>query len=212
MVTMLELRNAPLAQPISLKCLDHFPNLEHLSLRGNFTHLGALADQAQLKTLELRFMPNLTDLPALNFWPQLNSFIAHNIEEATGKRLRQQLRARSKNREWEGHASVSQLRKPEWWISEFGRPFSAWHRHLAKVANEAYDAALTALSSAQTIDEGQAAFTAFTVHFNGLKGIETSERDDLGEAVWHLCQSTHAVRLGILEEMALQWFDNARGY
>lgn len=212
MVNMLELRNEPMAQPISLKCLDYFPNLEYLSLWGNFTHLGALTNQAQLKTLELRFMPNITDLPALNFWPQLNSFIAYNVEEAAGRRLRQQLKARSNIRQWEGYASVSHLRKPEWWVSEFGRPFSAWRRNLAKVANKAYDSALTALASAQTIDEGKAAFMAFIVHFNGLKGIETTERDDLGEAVWHLCQSTHAVRLGIMEEMAQQWFDDARDY
>lgn len=211
-VTRLELRNGPMAEPISLKDLGLFPNLESLSLWGNFTDFEALANQKQLEILALRFIPNLAALPQLSSWPHLKSFIAFNIEEATGKRLRMQLKARSTIRPWEEHASVSQLRKPEWWDTEFGRPFSAWSRRLAKVANKAYDAALTTLASAKTIAEAQKAFTDFTINFNMVKGIETTERDDLGEAVWLLSQSSDALRLGISAEMAQQWFNDARDY
>ncbi|AHG18603.1 hypothetical protein Z042_02435 [Chania multitudinisentens RB-25] len=211
-VTELELRNGPMAQPISLACLDHFPNLKSLSLWGNFTNLEALAEQSQLEALALRFMPDLTELSPLSAWPHLNSFIAFNIEETAGKRLRQQLKARSTVRAWTGHVGVSQLRKSEWWESEFGRPFSAWLKRLAKVANEAYDVALKALTEAQTIAEAQMVFTTFAMRLNVLKGIETTERDDLSEAVWQLSQSAPAVRLGISEEMAQRWFDDARDY
>ncbi|WP_391574941.1 hypothetical protein, partial [Cohnella sp.] len=71
-VTSLTLHNAPLAQPISLECLSRFPNLTSLSLWGNFCDLDLLARQAQLTNLELRFMPDLGDLPALNAWPLLD--------------------------------------------------------------------------------------------------------------------------------------------
>lgn len=45
-----------------------------------------------------------------------------------------------------------------------------------------------------------------------LKGIETTEREDLGEAVWQLSQSDHLIGQPITEEMAQHWFDAARDY
>ena len=183
-VASLTLQNEPMAQPISLECLNRFPNLKSLSLRGSFCDLYQLAGQTQLERLALRFMPDLGGLPGLSTWPVLDSFIAFNIEETEGKRLRQQLKSRAAIRAWTKHSSVSQLRKHEWWEAEFGRPFSAWPKRSAKLANEAFEAALAALAQARSIADAEAVFTAFTVRFNALKGIETAERDDLGEAVW----------------------------
>ncbi|MCZ8521292.1 MULTISPECIES: hypothetical protein [Paenibacillus] len=211
-VTSLTLHNAPLGQPISLDCLDRFPNLTSLSLWGNFCDVGLLAHQAQLTNLELRFMPDLEDLPSLNTWPLLDRFIAYNVEESAGKRLRQQMKTRAKTRPWTDHASVSQLRKPEWWTTEYGRPFSSWPKRLAKLANEAYNAAQAALAQARSFSDAEAAITAFTVRFNTLKGIETTEREDLGEAIWQLSQSDHMIGQPITEEMAHRWFDAARDY
>lgn len=211
-VTSLTLQNTPLGQPISLDCLDRFPNLDSLSLWGNFCDMDLLARHVQLTNLELRFMPDLKDLPSLDTWPLLDRFIAYNVEETTGKRLRQQMKARAKTRPWAGYASVSQLRKPEWWTSEFGRPFSSWPKRLAKLANEAYNAAQAALAQARSFADAEAAITAFTVRFNTLKGIETTEREDLGEAVWQLSQSDHLIGQPITEEMAQHWFDAARDY
>ncbi|MGX4588399.1 hypothetical protein [Paenibacillus chitinolyticus] len=211
-VTSLALQNAPLGQPISLECLDRFPNLNSLSLWGNFCDVDLLARQTRLTNLELRFMPDLEDLPSLNVWPLLDRFIAYNVEEFTGKRLRQQMKTRAKTRPWTGHASVSQLRKPEWWSTEFGRPFSSWPKRLAKLANEAYNAAQANLAQARSFADAEAVITAFTVRFNTLKGIETTEREDLGEAVWQLSQSDHLIGQPITEEMAQSWFDAARNY
>lgn len=211
-VTNLTLQNEPLAQPISLECLSRFPNLTSLSLWGNFCDLDLLAGHTRLTHLELRFMPDLGDLPPLDAWPLLDRFIAYNVEEITGKRLRQQMKARAKTRPWSDYASVSQLRKPEWWTTEFGRPFSSWPKRLAKLANEAYDAAQAALAQARSLAEAEAAITAFTVRFNTVKGIETAEREDLGEAVWQLSQSDHLIGQPIPEEMAQRWFDAARDY
>nr|WP_103105477.1 hypothetical protein [Brevibacillus reuszeri] len=211
-VTNLTLQNEPLAQPISLECLTRFQNITSLSLWGNFCDLELLARQTQLTNLELRFMPDLSDLPSLAVWPLLDRFIAYNVEEITGKRLRQQMKSRANTRPWTSYASVSQLRKPEWWTKEFGRPFSSWPKRLAKLANEAYDAAQAALAQARSLADAEAAITAFTVRFNNLKGIETIEREDLGEAVWQLSQSDHLIGQAIAEEMAQRWFDAARDY
>ncbi|OBZ18131.1 hypothetical protein A8L34_00650 [Bacillus sp. FJAT-27264] len=211
-VTSLALHNAPLGQPISLGCLDRFPNLESLNLWGNFCDMDSLACHAGLTNLELRFMSDLPDLPSLDTWPLLDRFIAYNVEETVGKRLRQQMKARAKTRPWTGHASVSQLRKPEWWMTEFGRPFSSWPKRQAKLANEAFNVAQATLAQARSFADAEAAITAFTMRFNTLKGIETTEREDLGEAVWQLSQSHHLIGQPITEEMAQSWFDAARDY
>jgi len=211
-VTSLALHNAPLGQPISLAFLSRFPNLNSLHLRGNFCDMDLLARHSRLTDLELRFMPDLEGFPSLNAWPSLDTFIAYNVEESEGKRLKQEMKTRAKTRPWAGHASVSQLPKPEWWAAEFGRPFSSWPKHLAKLANEAYNAALANLAQAGSLAEAEAAITAFTMRFNTLKGIETSEREDLGEAVWQLSQADHLIGQPITEDMALRWFDAARKY
>lgn len=211
-VTSLALQNAPLGQPISLACLSRFPNLVSLRLWGNFCDLDLLARHNRLTSLELRFMPELEDLPSLQAWASLDSFIAYNVEEAAGKRLRQEITMRAKIRPWTGHASVSQLRKPEWWTTEFGRPFSSWPKRLAKLANEAYDLAQANLTQARSLAEAESIIAAFAARFNTLKGIETAEREDLGEAVWQLSQSDHRIGRPIAEEMARRWFDAARQY
>ncbi|TYP79364.1 hypothetical protein BCM02_101482 [Paenibacillus methanolicus] len=211
-VTCLTLQSAPQGQPISLDCLDRFPNLKSLSLSGHFSDVDSLARHDQLTHLELRFMPDLEALPPLNAWPLLDRFIAFNVEESAGKRLKQQMKTRAKTRPWTDHASVSQLRKPEWWTTEFGRPFSSWPKRLARLANEAYNVAEASMAQARNLADAEAAITAFTVRFNTLKGIETTEREDLGEAVWQLSQSKHMIGQPIREEMAISWFDAAREY
>lgn len=173
-MTSLALQNAPLGQPISLECLNRFPNLNSLSLWGNFCDVNLLARQTGLTNLELRFTPDVGDLPSLNVWPLLDSFIAYNVDELTGKRLKQQMNKRAETRPWIVHASVNKLRKPEWWSTEFERPFWSWPKRLAKVANEAYNVAQENLAKARNFADA-----AFTVRFNTLKGIKTTEREDL---------------------------------
>ncbi|NQX46535.1 hypothetical protein HQN87_14430 [Paenibacillus tritici] len=210
--TDLTLHSPPLGQPVSLGSLDRFPNLQSLSLWGSFCDLGSLARHTGLTNLELRFMPDLVELPGLDSWPLLDRFIAYNVEEAGGKRLRQQMKARAKARPWDDFASVSKLRKPEWWMNEYGRPFSAWPKRLAKLANEAYDEAQTAWAEVRSFTDAEEVITRFTMRFNSLKGIETTEREDLGEAVWQISQSAHGLSQPITEEMAQRWFDAARHY
>lgn len=211
-VRALALHGAPLGQPISLQRIDRFPGLESLSLWGGFSDWEALARLPRLANLEIRFTPDLDGLPELASWPALDRFIAYNVDEAAGKRLKAQMKAREKVRAWSGYNSVSQLRKREWWQSEYGRPFSGWNSRMAKSANTAYDAARLALEGARNVEDAQAAITAFASHFNGMKGIETAEREDIGEAVWQFSQLARVVRLGVSEEQAQRWFDAVRDY
>ena len=65
-------------------------------------------------------------------------------------------------------------------------------RRQAKAANAAYDAGGTRSTARRISKAAQAAITAFAAHFNQMKGIETSERDDIGEAVWQFSQRDSA--------------------
>ena len=103
------------------------------------------------------------------------------------------------------HFSVSQLRRREWWAAELGRPFAAWPKGLAGRENQAYDAALAALATG--VLDRRGASRRHQVH-----RIETPEREDLGDAVCQLSQTDDARRLGVTEEMAQCWFDQARDY
>lgn len=96
-VTTLELGNGAGKQAISLQSLLQFSELESLSLWGNHSDFALLSRCMQLKALSLRFIPLLQGLPALQTWPALDFFVAYNVEEATGKRLRQQLKAAPRN-------------------------------------------------------------------------------------------------------------------
>ena len=83
---------------------------------------------------------------------------------------------------------------------------------MAKSANAAYDIALDALQGARDADAAQSAIQAFAGHFNGMKGIETAEREDIGEAVWQFSQLARLAELGVTEAQALRWFDAVRDY
>lgn len=211
-VSSLELGNGAGKQAISLQSLLQFSELESLALWGNHSDLALLSSCTKLKALSLRLMPHLQGLPALQTWPELDFFVAYNVEEATGKRLRQQLKDRAKERPWAEHASVSQLRKPEWWAKEYGRPFSGWPAARAKMGHAAYDLAEQQLSVAQSLSDVQTALAGFTSRFNTVKGIETTEREDLGQAVNQLAQLPAAQSLGLTDKQAQQWFDENRDY
>jgi len=45
-----------------------------------------------------------------------------------------------------------------------------------------------------------------------MKGIETEEREDIGEAVWQFSQLARFEQLGISEAQTQRWFDEARDY
>lgn len=211
-VESVTLSGAPLGRPISLTSLRQFTRIESLSLHGSFTDWEALGELDVLRGLEVRFVPNLDGMPSLDTWPSLERFIAFNVDEAGGKVLRSQMRARAKTRPWDDYASVVKLRKPEWWQQEYGRPFAGWAARRAKIANAAYDAALASLAAAEDLGEARAAIVAFVERFNSVPGIETTEREDVGDAVLQLQTHARSIALGVTAEDALSWFDETRDF
>ena len=196
----------PLRQPFDCASLLQFPGLRRLELSGSLTGLDALAGLLGLTALQLRFVPDLFDLPSLDAWPDLTHLIVWNCDDRTGKRLRSQLRGA--DRQWHD-SSVSRLRSPAWFATEYGLPFSAWPSRSARTAVKAFRAAETAIGAAPTISVVEDAIRGFTHAINRLPRIETTERDDAAEAVARLAAATPH---GDLRAAAGSWFDAAREF
>jgi TATA-box binding protein (TBP) (component of TFIID and TFIIIB) len=150
----------------------------------------------------------LSTLPALDTWPNLNYFIGWNIEEQTGKVLKKQLATLEKERTFK-YASVSNLKKPEWFITEFGIPFGVWPIKNNKVAVKAYKDALKVIKKASSIEDVQEAIKILVEVINDLPNIETTEREDTWEAVMQLVSFS---TLEIEEKTAGKWFDQYRDF
>jgi hypothetical protein len=207
-ITSLDISTNPLDQPIDCQNLLQFQNLTNLSLSGNLTNLDCLKNLEKLERLAIRYAPNLENLPKLSSWKKLTSFIGWNIEETNGKLLRTELKSLSKERELE-YSTVSQLRKLIWFTTEYGIPFSAWEGKNAKTAVKNYKATLKKLKKVKTEVEAKKALIEFTQTFNSLPQIETTEREDIGEAIEQLRQLPN---FEIDSKKANKWFDEARDY
>lgn len=198
----------PLRQAFDCAGLLQFTNARAVRLSGNVVGLQALLELPELRTLSLNDCPDLSSMPALASFTGLTSLSVWNVEETTGKRIRSELRKLMKDREW-AHSWVDQLRKPEWFIEEYGLPFGNWPTKAAKAATKAYKTAAASIRQATTVGEVEAAIREFTKTFNGAKGIDTPEAEDLGDAVRLL--ATNAP-IDVAPELAEGWFDAERDY
>ncbi|WP_051840914.1 hypothetical protein [Streptomyces sp. NRRL F-5126] len=200
----------PLRQAFDCTSLLQFPRTRHVSLRGRLTGLEALARFNDLVGLELRYCPDLSTLPPLDTWPDLTTFIGWNIDEATGKRLRTEIRSltRTAGRQWE-FASAKQLRSPEWFATEYGLPFSGWPAKAARVAVKEYRAAEAGMVASPSLRGAEAAIRAFVRAVNVLPAVETTEREDAAEAVVQLAASAP---VDIAVDLALSWFESERDF
>ncbi len=207
-ISTLEVEVGPLGQPLDCESLLQFKKLTDLSLSGNLTNLHCLEQLSNLESLAIRYAPHLEGLPTLQVWPQLNSFIGWNIEENKGKLLRREVKALAQARMM-GHTSVSKLRKSIWFTTEYGIPFDAWSGKNAKTAVKAYKDAVKQLKKAKTETEAKDVLTTFARIFNELPQIETTERENIAEAVEQLRQ---VPSVEIDAQKANQWFDEVRDY
>ena len=198
----------PVGHPFDCKSLLQFANLKSLSLYGNLTNMGALAELKHLESIALRYVPDLTNMPGLPAWASLKSFIGWNIEETAGKVLKKELSALAKTKTLE-HSSISQLRKKIWFTTEYGIPFSAWESKREKAATKAYKTCLKEIKKAKTENEVRKAIIDFVGVINSLPDIETSEREDAGMAVLQLIESSS---LEIPEATGIKWFDEVREF
>jgi len=200
----------PLRQPFDCASLRQFPQARRVDLRGQFAGPAALASLTELTCLELRYCPDLSGLPPLSTWPKLTRIIGWNIEEAAGKRLRAEIRHLTKaaGRSWE-HASMTQLRASEWFVTEYGLPFSGWPTKVARAAVKAYRTAEAGIAAPESPAAVEAAIRTFVRAINALPGIETGERDDAGEAVRQLAANAP---FEIAPDLAQSWFDAERHF
>jgi len=207
-VISIDINVNPLGQPFDCESLLQFQQIEKLNLSGNITNLQSLKHLIHLKSIGLRYVPNLEGMLPLTTWDKLESFIAWNIEETIGKELKKELKQLEKTKELE-YSSVSQLRKPVWFITEYGIPFSSWESKNEKKAIKAYKSAIKELKKATTLDDVKDIILKFSKLFNDFPRIETSEREDIFEAVLQLIQIP---KISIDEEKAVNWFDLVRDY
>ncbi|WP_240233410.1 hypothetical protein [Devosia lacusdianchii] len=205
-VKSLGIHNAVLDTPFDCRSLLALGDLRRVRLHGAMANLDALAGM-NLRGLELRFIPNLDGLPDLSIWPELGYFVAWNVEETAGRALKQAIKRLPSGED--NYAGVSQLRSRQWFVEEYGLPFGAWPSKNEKAASKAYKLASKALTIATTQAEAKAVIIAFVQAINALPGIETSEREDTGNAVVLLAR----VKPDLAKpEEALAWFDGSRDF
>lgn len=113
----------PNGVPFDCKSLLQFPNLKLLHLIGNMTNLSSLGELKYLNKLGFWNVPELSDLPNLNNWKELNKFVAMNIDKNAGKRFKEELKELKSKRKFE-FVSVTKLRNKLWFETEYGLPFS----------------------------------------------------------------------------------------
>lgn len=205
--TTLDLRVDPLGAPFDCRTLRQLPGLRSLSLQGALVHLDALAE-LPLTSLALRFCPDLTGLPPLTTWPGLTSIIAWNVDDQGGKRLRKEIKTLGDDH-FSDHVGVSQLRARRWFVEEYGLPFAAWPKAVAKDATRLFKGAAAWIAKATSEETVRTAVETFVFGVGELPGIETSEREDAAEAV-RLLVSTSPVP--VEAETAQAWFDAVRSF
>lgn len=200
----------PLRQPFDCASLRQFRRARRLTLNGRLTEPAALAHLTELTGLELRNCPDLSGLPPLTSWPELDHVVGWNIDDVAGRRLRTEIRNLTKTtgRRWE-HASVTKLRRPQWFTTQYSLPFSGWPSDAARAAVKAYRAAETRIAASTAPAAVEDAIRIFTRSINALPAIETSEREDAGEAVRQLAAGAPIV---IEIDLAQSWFDAERHF
>lgn len=193
-------------QAIDCESLLVYKDIESLSLSGNVCNLQALSQLQNLKSLSLRYVPDLSSFTDLTAFKNLQSILLWNTEEQGSKKLKAQIKQHKLN---DLDASFSQLKKASWFITEYMMPFSAWENKNAKVASKLYKDAVKNLKKLKEIEQIQQVLQTFVVGFNDLSDIETTEREDIATAVLQLIQ---VPELKVDDEIALQWFDGWRDY
>ncbi|WP_151807465.1 hypothetical protein [Acinetobacter bereziniae] len=207
-ISSLDVIVKPIGQAFDCESLLQFPNLKNLNLTGNITNTACLKQLHQLERIGIRYAVNLEGFPALNTWENLSSFIAWNIDEKTGKTLNTQLKHLAKEKQLD-YSSVSKLRSPIWFSTEYGIPFESWQSKNAKIAIKAYKSALKKISKAQNEQDVKESIIELIEMINTLPNIETVEREDTGVAVQQLVESS---KFDIDQKIVNAWFDEFRDF
>lgn len=184
-VQSLEVSAGLFGLPLDVRSLLSYRNVRQLELLGSLAHLEALAEM-DLTSLTLRTAPDLAGLPPLSSWPNLTSLLVHNCDATITSRLRKELKTFPEDHRF----SANSGRKRSWYLTELGLPFNDWSDPLAAQATRAFKQAAKRLSDAKDSHQAREALDEFITIANAWPGIDTSEREDILEAVNMLAQLT----------------------
>lgn len=171
-------------------------------------NLSALAELNNLENIGLRYIPDLQDMPKLQIWNNLKSFIGYNIEETAGRTLRTELNKLKKEKTM-GYSAVTKLRKRIWFVTEYGIPFSGWEEKVAKKATAAYKSCFNKIKKSESEYKVHEAVIEFVEKINRLRGIETTEREDVYTAISQLMENSS---FKISRKKWTLWFDEVRDF
>lgn len=200
-------RVSPLGDPFDCRSLLQFPGLKDLHISGYICNAGALSELKGLESLWFNTVPDLTDLPAADCWEHLDRFVGVDIDEATGKEIKKQLKALQKEREIDTH--IAKLRSRTWFETEYINPFKDWEGKQGKKASGLYKDTLKEIAKAEDEAAVREHIISFTKAFNECDDIETGEREDIWDAVSRLVTASG---FKISEDTYMNWFDEARDY
>ena len=151
---------------------------------------------------------DLSNFPSLDNWKELNNFVASNIDENVGKRLKEEAKILKKERKFE-FISITKLRNKLWFENEFNLPFSNWDSKIEKKATSIYKKYLKEITTANTKNDIKNIVINYTNCFNKLNDIETIERDDIYKS---LCMLMKNSSIFIEEDVWLKWFNEIRDF
>lgn len=199
---------APNGAPFDCKSILQFPNLKLLHLIGNVTNLSVLKELKHLDKLGFWNSPDLTDLPNLDSWKELTKFVAVNIDENIGKRLKEEIKVLKKLNQYE-LLSVSKLRNKLWFETEYGLPFSNWESQKEKKATNIYKKCLKEVKLSKSDDDIKNAILEYTNNFNKMDNIETVEREDIYNGLITIMKNSP---IDIKYDKWSNWFDETRDF
>lgn len=185
-----------------------FPNLKLLHLIGNVTNLSVLKELKHLDKLGFWNTPDLTDLPKLDSWKELTKFVAVNIDENVGKRLKKEIKLLKKSKQYE-FLMVSKLRNKLWFETEYGLPFSNWESQKEKKAMNIYGKCLKKIKLSKSDNDIKNVILEYTNSFNKMSDIETIEREDIYNALISIMKNSP---IDIKWDKWTNWFDETRDF
>ena len=105
--------------------------------------------------------------------------------------------------------SISKLRDPLWFETNYGIPFSEWESKNEKKATSAYKICLKNIKKATTEEEIKNSLINFIEKINRLDNIETIERDDIYTAISIIMKNSP---LKIETKKWESWFEQVREF
>ncbi len=199
---------SPLSPPFDCNSLLQFPNIDKLFLTGNMANLNSLKKLKNIKYLGIWDSPNLTNMPELSVWKKLSWFVALNIDETLGKRFKKEISVLKKNRDFE-FVSISKLRNPLWFETNYALPFREWEDKKERKAIRAYKKCLKDVKNSNSVQDIEKFIVDFVREMNNFNDIDTQEREDIYLAISIIIKNSP---INVEREKWETWFNSTRDF